>query len=425
MIKTYARANRPPPRERPCRHTYAERSSRHTHAERSSRHTNAERPAKRRRVHREPRHKENVRSPEARESPPPNSVSTVPSSPPTDNCTSHGSTSTVTPPSSPPPLMTSERSHSTPTVDDSSPMVGGSSPRSRKVFSREPLRQTNGNARKRSRVEKKPRLVQTQIDLGGKIHKTCRTCGMEYIPSNEEDAALHKKFHTKNNNGIEVSKGFMEATQHRRLAEVGQWQHVVSISRSDPRVLRHQALETLQIACTELGSVKFDEKILWGQQRDEDRAREGADGTIEIGESSAHAAPYRDRTEWDRYKVYLLLRNKKCVGLCLAENICKAHQVVELDGNTRILQDPHAKSSAIAVSRDSEPAIMGISRIWTSNAHRNEGIATALLDCAAQHFLYGMEIAKEQIAFSQPTESGGRLARKWFGREYGWHVYMD
>jgi N-acetyltransferase len=34
-------------------------------------------------------------------------------------------------------------------------------------------------------------------------------------------------------------------------------------------------------------------------------------------------------------------------------------------------------------------------------------------------------IAMEMIAFSQPTESGARLARKWFGKESGWHVYAE
>jgi hypothetical protein len=36
-----------------------------------------------------------------------------------------------------------------------------------------------------------------------------------------------------------------------------------------------------------------------------------------------------------------------------------------------------------------------------------------------------MIVDKERVAFSQPTESGGNLARKWFGRQSGWHVYID
>jgi N-acetyltransferase len=82
-----------------------------------------------------------------------------------------------------------------------------------------------------------------------------------------------------------------------------------------------------------------------------------------------------------------------------------------------------AESSSISVGTVAEPAMLGISRIWTSNLFRKHGIATKLLEVARSQFLYGMTIKKEQVAFSQPTESGGRLAKKWFGQREGWHVY--
>jgi N-acetyltransferase len=67
--------------------------------------------------------------------------------------------------------------------------------------------------------------------------------------------------------------------------------------------------------------------------------------------------------------------------------------------------------------------MMGISRIWVSKCARKQGIAKRLLRFAAKRFIYHFNIPKEQIAFSQPTESGTRLARKWFGKESGWLVY--
>ena len=298
----------------------------------------------------------------------------------------------------------------------------------RKAFSKEPLRETNGNARKRPRIDKKPRLVQTQIDLGGKLHKTCRSCGMQYVPSNAEDAALHKKFHVKHKNGIAVSRAFMDATRSRKLAEIGERQHVISISRSDPKVLRSQAQEVLEVANTELGSISLDEELLWGQHIVEDRIQrhrypDYASETEEKLDQDPKSG--RSEGECDRFKVYLLLRDKNCVGLCLAETISKANKVVEPDEKMTVPQEPQAKSSSISISKHTDPALLGISRIWTSTGHRNEGVATALLDCVAANFLYGLTIPKNQIAFSQPTESGGRLARKWFGAEYGWHVYVD
>ena len=295
--------------------------------------------------------------------------------------------------------------------------------RSRKTFYKKPLRQTNGNARKRPRVEKSPRLVQMQIDLGRKMHKTCQVCGMEYIPSNSEDATLHKKFHNMKNDGVPLSRAFMDTSQKRNFAGAREAQCIVAVSRSDPKLLRNQAQEVLQIANKELGATDIEEKLLWGQhvkvglRKNDDSASSEETSPDQDSDSST------EKTRSDRFKLYLFLRNKKCIGLCLAEHISRAHKVVASDENAQILQDPKARSSAIAISKEAEPALLGVSRIWTSKAHRHEGVATALLNCVAENFIYGMRVPQSQIAFSQPSESGGALARKWFGRDYGWHVY--
>ena len=35
-----------------------------------------------------------------------------------------------------------------------------------------------------------------------------------------------------------------------------------------------------------------------------------------------------------------------------------------------------------------------------------------------------IELKQSDVAFSQPTESGARLARRWTGKAYGWLVYV-
>jgi len=32
-------------------------------------------------------------------------------------------------------------------------------------------------------------------------------------------------------------------------------------------------------------------------------------------------------------------------------------------------------------------------------------------------------VPKDLVAFSQPTDTGGQLAKRWFEAETGWHVY--
>jgi len=83
------------------------------------------------------------------------------------------------------------------------------------------------------------------------------------------------------------------------------------------------------------------------------------------------------------------------------------------------------QSSAVTISDEAKPATMGVSRIWTSASARRNGVARKMLNCATDNFLYGMRLSKKTVAFSQPTESGGSLARRWFGKECGWLVYCD
>jgi N-acetyltransferase len=346
------------------------------------------------------------------------SSSPVPSSPTfAGSKLSKDATSNITPPSSPPPLYASPSKSSS--VDAPSPARkdGG-------VATLNPLNEISGNASKQL-ASKKPRpLVQTQLDLGGKVYKTCKGCGMQYIPSNNGDVELHKRFHKSNHDGIQLSKGFMDAVR-TRLSSSGSGSHdIVAVGRSDPAAVRNKAREILQYANTELGSLEMTADTLWGHHVMREESHQPADE--KDGVQSSAGGTDLSNSQGERFKVYLLLRKHKCVGVCLAESIYRAHKVVELADNTQTLQQPSIanQSSSIAISPDTDPAMLGISRIWTSKAHRKEGVATALLDCAADNFLYGMKIPQSQIAFSQPTESGGKLARKWFGSGYGWHVYV-
>ncbi|KAI9710542.1 MAG: hypothetical protein M1820_002678 [Bogoriella megaspora] len=285
------------------------------------------------------------------------------------------------------------------------------------------LQPTNANVRKAWVPAKRPkRLVQTQIDLCGPIQKVCKICGMQYVPSNSEDSKMHKDFHNMSMNGTRMSKTFMDAVEPQKLAQGDSGQAIITVGRNDSRVVRSRAQEILHFANVELGALQIEEQSLWGQRilvtmPDED------DDARSVGQVSNQGTTL---AKCDRYKMYLSIRGNKCIGLCLAEVITKAHKVIKLDEDVQILQRPSiSKSSAIAISTDTDPALLGISRIWTSKVYRGKGVATELLDRAAETFLYGMQIQKEKVAFSQPTESGGRLARKWFNMDHGWHVYVD
>ncbi|MCJ1461878.1 N-acetyltransferase O1 (Establishment of cohesion protein 1) [Pseudocyphellaria aurata] len=329
------------------------------------------------------------------------------------------------PPSSPPPLL-------------SSPPLPARKPAfsflKRKKSAREdaplcspsePLSHMTPNVVKLPRPAKKPRLRQMQIDLGGEVRRTCPTCGMEYIPSNKEDAALHKEFHGINVGGVDLGKGFLKdpclTNVPSSRASLRDGETIVAVDRRSSESAKNKARKVLAVVNTELSAAEVDDEQLW----------EGI-------ESSAPAPKIRLRkkrkanrgaadNKGDRFKVFLYLDGDKCVGFCLAEKISSACRVVKSKAgeknSERLLSSP--KSSSISYSPTPDVALLGISRIWTSKSYRGRGIAIDLLDCVRGNFFYGMEVPKDLVAFSQPTESGGRLATRWYQAESGWLVYTE
>ncbi|KAF2033273.1 hypothetical protein EK21DRAFT_58903 [Setomelanomma holmii] len=270
---------------------------------------------------------------------------------------------------------------------------------------------------------KPKRMVQMQLDLASETRKTCKACGMEYIPSNAEDAALHRKFHAMNVGGVDFTKAVAERMRKQQVWSGGEGSFVTVIGRKDALALRHRTSDVLKVVNTELGAVPISDEVLWSQTSARHLHSLEAQKSSSVNPTNATSKP----TQVDRFKTYLFMRGQKCIGLCLAERIWEAYTVLSQSKSSEETQTHHtdSKSSSISISEAMTPAILGISRIWTSSHHRQEGIATQLLECARSDFLYGLTIAKEKVAFSQPTESGGNLAMRWFGCEYGWHVYID
>lgn len=227
---------------------------------------------------------------------------------------------------------------------------------------------------------------------------------MEYVTSNAEDVDLHRKFHDMNSTGIDLGKAFMRANASRWVYEAARFDegYVVIVDRKSSPSARSQAKKVLEVVNKELSSPDIDDATLWSQTEPPKRLRKNG-----------------EKEETDRYKVFLHMKESKCVGLCLTERIWEAKRVKLHATNG------HTNGSSVSAGEESHPAIVGISRIWTSGSSRGKGIALDLLDCVVSNFIYGMEIPKEQIAFTQPTESGLRLAKAFFGSDDSWHVYSE
>jgi N-acetyltransferase len=350
------------------------------------------------------------------------SSATVSSSPSRKNSTVFSGESydddTVTPPSSPPPRL-------------SPPIVKARKPtfnflKRKRESTREesePLMEViNSSSRASVPPKKQQTFVQMQLDLGGDVRKTCGECGMEYVPSNEEDATLHQMYHNMNSDGVELGRTFMKSAM-KWVYEVPHIEgSVVVVDRKISPPARKVVQKVLGVVNKELSAAAIEDDVLWSQRSLTEDTGGNAHGVVKQSDSEK-----RNDNKSDRYKTFLHVKNGKCVGVCLAERITRAHRVKDnkkAEAGGGELPGDH-KSSSVSIEEETVPAVVGVSRIWTSKSSRRKGIASNLLDCVLSQFIYGMEIEKDELAFSQPTESGGELARAWYGEDSGWLAYKE
>lgn len=325
---------------------------------------------------------------------------------------------------------------------------------------RKPLTSINDNAQPKRRQPSIPAkkdgkpLTQMQISLGQEVQKKCKDCGMEYIASSDEDRKLHDKYHKQNVEGYDLGKEFLIKAREGTIFETSKnGDSIAAVDGHDNIWRRKRARAALDVVQRELGAVDIPDKQLW--------------------DLSCEHRPNESKTS--RHTVYMYVRQNKCVGLLLVEQIKEGNKI--LQPAARRLEDEPAKAKMSALERlrakralqkkteeaepqpiqlatRSSPAVLGVSRIWTSPSHRGQGIAHSLLNRALEHHntrftqqnqtnetavdspdagtdptrqtpsrQHTKHITKDHVAFSQPTEVGAKLARKWTGKKYGWLVY--
>ena len=284
------------------------------------------------------------------------------------------------------------------------------------------LTDITANIQKDPRQPKKA-MTQMQIDLGGDVRKKCRACGMEYIPSVKEDANLHREYCNMNIGGIEMGKTFSkdESLKMIRSKKVlaSDKEAIMMVDRRCCISVRHKAQKALDVVNAELNAATLADGALWSED-------DASSGGKQLKGTRKSGVAAEKKTE--RFKIFLHMVSDKCVGFCLAEKISQAYRVVSDETGSQKENSSFSKtckSSSILHSTAAEVALLGISRIWTSKSYRGQGFGTNLLECARSNFFYGIEVPKNLVAFSQPTESGGKLAKRWFGSDTSWHVYSE
>ncbi|XP_060949692.1 uncharacterized protein LOC133026760 isoform X2 [Limanda limanda] len=221
--------------------------------------------------------------------------------------------------------------------------------------------------------------TQTVIDAGQKHFGAvaCNVCGMLYSASNPEDESQHLLFH---NQFISAVK-YVGWKKERILGEYPDGK-IILVLPEDPKYALKKVEEIREMVDNDLGFQQVETKC-----------------------------PSQTKT-------FLFISNdKKVTGCLIAEHIQEGFRVIEepvpegSEGEKVMFERQRAWCCSITP----EPAICGISRIWVVNMMRRLGVASRLLECLRNNFIFGSYLSKDEIAFSDPTPDGKLFATNYFG----------
>ncbi|XP_043960207.1 uncharacterized protein LOC122824070 [Gambusia affinis] len=219
----------------------------------------------------------------------------------------------------------------------------------------------------------------TQTDVGQKHFgpEACSVCGMLYSAANPEDESQHLLFH---NQFVSAVK-YVGWKKERIMAEYPDGK-IILVLPDDPKYALKKVEEIREMVDNDLGFQQVETKC-----------------------------PSQTKT-------FLFISiDKKVAGCLIAEHIQEGYRVIEenppegSEGEKVMFEHQRAW----CCSTTPEPAICGISRIWVVGVMRRRAIATRLIECLRNNFIYGSYLSKDEIAFSDPTPDGKLFATHYFG----------
>uniref|UniRef100_H3ARD2 Establishment of sister chromatid cohesion N-acetyltransferase 1 n=1 Tax=Latimeria chalumnae TaxID=7897 RepID=H3ARD2_LATCH len=221
---------------------------------------------------------------------------------------------------------------------------------------------------------------QLIIDAGQKRFGaiSCNVCGMLYTASSPEDEAQHLLFHNQFTSAVK----YVGWKKERLLGEYPDGK-IIMVLPDDPKYALKKVEEIRELVDYDLGFQQAAISCL------------------------------------SRPKTLLFISNdKKVVGCLIAEHIQWGYRVIEdkaSEGSSETEKIMLERQRAWCCSTSPEPAICGISRIWVFRMMRRNGIASRMIDCLRNNFVFGSYLSKEEIAFSDPTPDGKLFATQYCG----------
>ncbi|RWS25101.1 N-acetyltransferase ESCO2-like protein [Leptotrombidium deliense] len=204
---------------------------------------------------------------------------------------------------------------------------------------------------------------QYAIDAGQRDFDAtqCKVCNMIYTVGEITDEKHHSEYHDLFVNGLRYSCW----KQERALIYLDDGSRVISVRKGDPKYMIKKVDDIFTVADLELG-IKVDVQS-------------------SIKDSSL-------------YLLYVTL-DKRIAGFVAAEGIKEASHLISDD----------------AVSTETVPAEIGVSRLWVHPNYRRQQVASTLLDVLRANFFRERILERSKLAFSDPTVNGKDFAKRYTG----------
>ncbi|KAF7311542.1 N-acetyltransferase ECO1 [Mycena kentingensis (nom. inval.)] len=261
----------------------------------------------------------------------------------------------------------------------------------------------------KARAPAKPKAKYTQLhfSIDQSILRTCTSCSLTYTKGAPDDEALHKAHCARVQKGMEWGREEEKEAAKAGVVEVATF--VKLKNGVHGRIIAFRA---------DVGG-KIGSKLTTLLE------------TINITLS----APALTADILRESKAYLFLiptitsaQREKIIGCVVASRIETAMAIASPDECAAACEakdgpSPSPTAKLVAVDTSSGifchptplPTPLGIPRLFTSSAHRRQGVARHLLTAAADTFVYGcpLDPKKGQVAFTQPTGDGNAVMREW------------
>lgn len=272
------------------------------------------------------------------------------------------------------------------------------------------INDTNGSFFFQRNTTKPKRQFQSFLNFADMRTKktTCKDCFMAYMPNIKEDETLHKAYHNKYINGL----SWNETWGKKVLSKIypPKLRNIIktSIVQRDGYIREVQMTKKNEIK-TILNLLKMVNNELNAPADWFTLALGNIDDTSKI--SSKESFNNVQITEAARKgKVYVYIYNRKIIGVLSLETVDPNKSGTKLmDIDTQEVTTLSKNSPLLAKL---PKALYGISRIFVLKKFRRSSIALILLYTALNELVYGMNLNKYQLSWSQPSFSGLNLAKK-------------